>query len=1296
MLAAFLRRGEHGSPTRRLALVLTLAAVGVAASAPPALAKFTRPFRCQITSSATPSPTECNGTGNDVPGGTFGRLQKLALNATGDVYVVDSEQKAIDEFDPSGAFLSQIVPEGAFDPTELRGFAIDNDPSSSHFGYLYVLQHEPSGERAVVDVFNPEGELSAQWSGPEFYADDIAVDSSADPSDPYAGDVYLSAVRSSSVTLVNPSGEPVFFTTHAPYISGNQIIGSEFASVNSTTLFSNDFDAPAGIATDSHGDLFVADPAIPTSAGEGAVEEFAPGGRFLRAVTGSNVPGGLGVVGGAFATDRFGLAVDPTNDHLLVASNVENEGPANFGLIDEFDSTGHYLNQITGISPGARFVGPHGLAVNADGTLYVADLADVDVFEPGAFDPDVEVAAATERHPTAVTLQGSVNPEGLPLGECRFQYVTEGAFEVTGFSDLASGGEAPCAPSAAEIPIDSASHPVHAGISGLVSGITYRYRLLATSNGEHGGAGTSPSLPFTAPDSPRVDSTFADNLSSTFADLNATIDPLGAVTSYRFQYVGAAHYEPAAADPYAAGISVPVSPVAIGSGGAAGTADAVVLQDLGGLAAATTYHFRVVAGNDVGETPGPDQTFTTLPEVVPGLPDHRAYELLTPPDKGSAEDMFGGQRSFDVGYSSEDGNHFLLDTGAAFGPFPASGENSYAFSRGPDGWTYASSASPGLGLQSAPAVLYDPVDFSQLGVEDHLGSIGNKAAQQNVDLLGPPGGPYATINSSLGGAADVEMIGGSADLSHMILASKDHQLAAGDASQDAESNALYEYSAGRLSLINVDGEGALLSRCGAILGLNIGAGDTHSAVSTDGSRVFFTAPDPNGSGAGCWDGAQSNPPQLYLRLRGETTVEVSAPEAGAPEAVPHHPAVFVGASSDGSRVFFMSASELTHDDEGIHDVELYEYDTETSTLTRVSRGESGDADGNVFDVPAVSADGSAVYFNAAGRLAAGAPAVSGEEVNLYRFDTETDATTYIATVSTDDYPNTTTNHWYKFGTAGLDPQANWFTSANGRYLAFASTRDLTGYDTTAASPQDCPDLNSVASSGHCDEVYRYDSAAAPGEGLTCVSCNPSGALPTSNALFARSPLSALNPAGTPPRPISNDGAYVFFDTEDALVPQDGNGRLDVYEWHQGRTSMISSGQDFAASFFLDSSPDGANVFFGTHARLVPADTDTAGDLYDARICTDADPCIAPPPSHEGLCEGDACQTIVPAPSDATPGSLNALGPGNVHESQPPPKCRKSKLRSHGKCASKKGKKSRRKHHGTTHKRAANTNRRASR
>jgi hypothetical protein len=407
-------------------------------------------------------------------------------------------------------------------------------------------------------------------------------------------------------------------------------------------------------------------------------------------------------------------------------------------------------------------------------------------------------------------------------------------------------------------------------------------------------------------------------------------------------------------------------------------------------------------------------------------------------------------------------------------------------------------------------------------------------------------------------------------------------------------------------------------------------------------------------------------------------------------------------------VFFLTEAELTKDDAGIHDPELYEYDLGKPVgerLTRVSHGESGSVAGGVWTVPAVSADGSAVYFMANGVLASNQGAdgthaspencKSGLEestCNLYRYDTATATTTYVAPVSGRDYPSNKSGGWWKSLPAmasevALDSGADWYTTPDGRYLLFASTRELTGYSTASPSQTTCEIPGTQGShEGHCAEVYRYDSATG---GLTCVSCNPSGAPPVSNALFARSAIE--QPSSGPVRAMSDDGSYVFFDTADALVPQDENRTLDVYEWHEGRVSLISSGKDKAPSFFLGQSAaeiggvhvEAANVFFGTHAGLVPQDTGDSGDVYDARICAEADPCIKPPVGETAQCEGDACQNPPPAPIDATPGSLTFFGAGNLLGEVPPRKtvtpkktvrCSKGKKLSHGKCVKTKTKK----------------------
>ena len=516
---------------------------------------------------------------------------------------------------------------------------------------------------------------------------------------------------------------------------------------------------------------------------------------------------------------------------------------------------------------------------------------------------------------------------------------------------------------------------------------------------------------------------------------------------------------------------------------------------------------------------------------------------------------------------------------------------------------------------------------------------------------------------------------------------------------DGESNDLYEWSAGRqcLLLVNVRSEsegGGLVSECGAALGQGSTlAGSSHGAVSGDGSEIFFTAPDPTAEGPDCWrvSGTVDDntfAPQVYMRFEeravGEpegalSTVEVSAPGQGVrPSAT--YPAVFAGASEDGSRVFFVTRTELTRRavEMGTQGLELYEYDVNGSEeaanwwerrLVLVSAGEMEGVNGGAANVLAISADGSTVYFNGTGEL------TPGSDEGLYRFDTATGKTTRVG--QGDAYPE---------GSVGLNVSANYYTTRDGRFLLFASAGDVTGYASHGVS-----------------ELYRYDADSPMSQGVpgvqdnpVCVSCNPNGAPPLAGSEFTRSSFVDGNPSGTAPRPISeeggegpqmgrNDGSYVFFDTAESLVPQATNGKVDVYEWEtdgmgscrevSGCVSLVGSGQDPLSSFFLDSSENGSNVFFGTHARLVPQDTDTEGDLYDARICEpeNGNPCIQPPSAESKQCEGDACDNPPPAPIEQTPAMLTFSGPGNP-PATPEPKpevkktCPKGKKLSHGKCA----------------------------
>ncbi len=1263
---------------------VALAAVSWLGAAP-ARAAFTRPFLRQITE--TPA-------GPLAPG-------SIALDGKNDLWVSQPGAREVAGFEyPFDGFREAVTLESAA-PPKAEGATPPELVAINHSsGYFYTTAKASSlANYPSVEVFDEHG-IFVKRFGPLDEPLGIAVDNSSKPSE---GSVYVAAAKGAGASILKftASGAEADFEASAPYIKGNVIESAK-------TPFGGTLEA---VTVDGEGNIYAVYGRREGVTETSKVYEFAASGEYIQSFGADSVPG---IGGGPKAGDGFGgsvhaIAIDPVSGHIIVAVSGDDVANDDEGAVDEFDSSGHFLNQISGtevesshgVDVASHVRSAEGLSVDSGGDLYVLDNETldhkfhehaVDVYGPGAYLPSLKLNEASERTESSAVLSGQVDPEARPLSDCHFEYVPQAQFEATGFAALSSEEQTPCVPGAASIPSDSAYHHVEAHLTGLVSGTTYRYRLVAISSGALGGSAASAPLAFTAPHAPRIGSSGANNISSTFVNLYASIDPSGAQTSYRFEYVAQAGYEALAADPYHAGASAPAEgEVAIGAGGSSGASYANVVQQVGGLEPGTTYHYRVVAQNSVDGkvevTAGPDGTFATLARVLPGLPDNRAWELVTPAHKGGAGDMFGDplvngefENARSDGYASQSGNGFLLETTTAFGPFPATGANVYVFKRDPakQEWAYTALASPSLGAQSTTSPLVFTPELSKIGFLDTSGSGVSETGTSFVSLIGAPGGPYTTLHVDLP-AHDNETLGShiagaSHDLGHVVLESQDRGLCAGAESQDPGSRLLCEWSGGyeqvggatvpALALVNVDSEGALLNRCGAELGHGAEEGGAYGAVSTDGSRIVFTAPDPQArnDGPGCWNGATANAPQVYVRQGGET-VDASAPEEGVSDPTGRHPAVYVGASENGARVFFVTEAELTGEAVllGLHDPELYEYNSEDGKLARVSAGQPGSpsasAGAEVLTVPAISADGSTAYFTARGRLTTDAPQPSGEEINLYRYDNKPAngggaAVTYVGTVNDYDYP-TVEPKWGQSvrlgdssGEVGLEQHADWYTTPDGRYLLFASGSELTGYRTSG--PCGLPATQSEHN-GHCDELYRYDALAGEHHepSIVCVSCNPSGAPPVSNALFGRSYLQGST--APPVRAISDDGSYVFFDTADALVPQDTNGTLDVYEWHDGAISLISSGKDLAPSYFLGMSPDGSNVFFGTHARLVAQDTDSDGDVYDARVCTTADPCFGGAAGGTAQCEGDACHNPPPAPIDATPASLTFSGVGNVQE-----------------------------------------------
>ncbi len=337
-------------------------------------------------------------------------------------------------------------------------------------------------------------------------------------------------------------------------------------------------------------------------------------------------------------------------------------------------------------------------------------------------------------------------------------------------------------------------------------------------------------------------------------------------------------------------------------------------------------------------------------------------------------------------------------------------------------------------------------------------------------------------------------------------------------------------------------------------------------------------------------------------------------------------AQFLGASADGSSALFKGGPSLAPGP-------LYRYSLDSESSVEIA--------GQVIGIAGATDDLSYVYFVSEETI--GGKGVTGE-ANLYLLhDGER---TFVATLSAGDVRRPT----FQNDNGAYSDVANqpFFhvakTTPNGRNFIFISGNPLTGFD------------NADAASGEPDEeVFRYDADANQ---INCISCSPAGARPQGRNLVvpgeARQWAAAMIPAGQTqlytPRAQSDDGDRVFFTSYTDLLPRDRNGLADVYEWeavnterctaaspafsafNSGCVYLISTGDSTADSVFVDSSPDGRDAFFSTEESILRQDPGEI-DIYDARVGGGFEQ-----PSEVKSCDFTTlpCQAAAPAPAYRAP------------------------------------------------------------
>jgi hypothetical protein len=1091
-------------------------------------------------------------------------------NTTGDVYVVDTGNRRVEEF--------------AFNPTTKA--------------YEYVGQF--NGAAAPTGSFERPGA--------------IAVDNSGNPLDPSNEDVYVADLRFGHDVIDQFTASGIYLgqlteAAGVPFIELNAVavdaVGNVWVSqqtghideFSATGAFVKEFTAERrlfnGLAVDSSDNVYVG------FEFEGLVGKFDPSGAQLA----------------SFSPGTQGLAINSTTNRLFSdhGTSIDEYGP--FG---EPSSSPQATFSVEGLER-SRFIA----VSSSTGTVFATEQESgrVAVFTE-VVEPDVSTGEATGvQTEGSATLHGTVNPDGIEVTSCKFEYGESTSYEST----------AECVPSPGS---GSSEVAVEADLTGQITpGKLYHYRLVAgNANGENAGEDRV----FIAGARPVIAEEAISGVRSTEATVTASVDPGALPTTYRVEYGPTSGY----------GASTPV--VNLG----AGTEGTRVQVQLVGLTPSSVYHARLVASNEFATTHSADLTFTTSGlAAAAGLPDHRVYEAVSLPTDtddgevyvpGTGHELAGVHQTVET-YpvrASADGDAvtYVVEpppTGGS-GSTGNGGGNQYLATRGAGSWLPTDIMAPKV--QTLARVYEGFSSDLSLGFLEEFEQRLTPDAPANCGVLysyDTSDSAYHAVFTSTetpGDCGEPRFAGVSADDKSALFESEARltpEAVEGNATQGERTFNLYDSVAGHVHLVNVlpDGKPDVNATFGGVSTEHEGASPDgeevlqrlSEVVSSDGSRVVWT---------------DRNSGDLYVRE--------SPADPAARTVLVAVGGEYMGASADGSRIFYTKGGDLF----------IYDVNTETARdLT--SRGA-------VLGVLGNGADGAHVYFAAEGVLAAnentnGETPTAGQP-NLYVGGTG--ETRFIATLSPEDNtmvgasPFNGEPFWGDWRGDLLKRTAE--VTPDGQHVVFTSRRSLTGYDNNGGC------TNEEREATGCPEIFTYEASS---QKLSCASCNPTGAPPTAATTQVGLPVYPGGNGGaflpTPThgasgtyqiRTISDDGSRVFFDTAEPLAPQDTNNVQDVYEWERagggtcedakGCVYLLSGTVSGEEAYLVDASASGNDVFFTTRGKLVPQDRNEQVDLYDARVDGGF-------PETSVSCTGTGCQGVPPAPpSFATPSTVTFSGTGN--------------------------------------------------
>jgi len=302
------------------------------------------------------SPGDADGTGNKA---SFYHPSGVALDGSGNVYVVDSYNNQIRKITPAGVVstLAGSTTQGNTDGTGSKasfylpiGVAVDSNGNVyvADSGNHLIRKITPAGVVSTLAGSTTFGYADGTGSKASFnYPSGVAVDSN--------GNVYVADNNNNEIRKITPAG--VVSTLAGSTAQGNADGTGSAASFNS----------PTDVTVDSNGNVYVVDQF------NYAIRKITPAG-VVSTLAGSTTAGSSDGTGSAASFNApTGVAVDDSGN-LYVADtyNHENRKITPAGVVSTLAGS-TTKGSSDGTGSAASFDQPYGVAVDGSGNVYVAD-----------------------------------------------------------------------------------------------------------------------------------------------------------------------------------------------------------------------------------------------------------------------------------------------------------------------------------------------------------------------------------------------------------------------------------------------------------------------------------------------------------------------------------------------------------------------------------------------------------------------------------------------------------------------------------------------------------------------------------------------------------------------------------------------------------------------------------------------------------------------------------------------------------------------------------------------------------